>query len=189
MTIRAPILCVMGSLVFFAMPEAAHSDFSGGKALYARRCVPCHVRKKIEFDPAAYGQRGLWSETARMAPLARLGYDEQLAVASYLEAVRNGRETLPPNDPLMGKRKAAATVSTNDFAQAQELFRTRCANCHAHKLEPIHPEKYTEGKLKNCVQRMATLARLSSEQTQQVARYLEAVRAKKNDPSAPVSST
>ncbi|MCX7886715.1 MAG: hypothetical protein N3B01_05595 [Verrucomicrobiae bacterium] len=179
MRTAAAISPVAGAFAFLSLLPVVVADFSEGRQLYARRCVPCHVRKKIEFDPAAYGQRGLWSETARMAPLARLGYDEQLAIASYLEAVRTGRETLPPDDPLVLRRKAEAAAATNEFGLAQTLVQTRCASCHAHKQKPIAPEKLSAETLKQCIERMASAARLTPEQTRLVTRYLDAVRTKK----------
>jgi cytochrome c5 len=158
--------------VAVAMPAMAGDDV---QQVYLRRCDPCHRRQKIDVEPSNYSQRGLWDVTMKMAERAKLDYFEQSEMLSYLESVRTGGAKLPAASPPA----TAVAPSTNEFGAARELYVARCASCHAHKLEPIKPDKFTEAKWKEWMQKMAPIAKLSPEQAGLVGRYLEAVRAGK----------
>ena len=67
-------------------------------------------------------------------------------------------------------------VILTGVALAQELFVTKCASCHAHKVEPIKPTKHSEAKLKEWMVRMGPIGKLSPEETNWVWRYLDDVR-------------
>ncbi|MBM3859154.1 MAG: cytochrome c [Verrucomicrobia bacterium] len=175
MTLRIVIVLVAVFVAALLVPAPVLGEFPEGREVYVKRCLPCHQRKKIDYDPAAYTQRAMREMVARMSPMSKLGNDEQMAVASYLEAGRTGGVKVPP---IVLPATGQPAVSTNEFAVAQELCLTKCASCHAHKLEPINPEKYTGEKLKGWVERMAPIARFTTEQTALAGRYLEAVRTK-----------
>ncbi len=161
--------------VLFAVALAAsvvgQDEVSEGQRLYFSRCVPCHQRKKIDFHPSAYSQRGLWQMVANMAGRANIDYYDQLEITSYLESVRAGRAKLPGT--------SLSPTSTNEFAVAQQLYVAKCASCHAHKVEPINPGKYNEAKWKEWMQKMSPISKLTPAETELVGRYLEAVRAGK----------
>jgi mono/diheme cytochrome c family protein len=169
--LRIAILCCL-----LLASGASADDFAAGRELYVERCVGCHQREKVTFNPTSYGLRGLRDAVAKMAGRSRLSYQDQNEVTFYLEAVRNGRAQLPAPPPSPAAKSPAA-VGNDPFASARELFTARCASCHAHKLEPINPAKLTEAKLKMWLEKMAPIAKFSAGQTAQVSAYLEAVRA------------
>jgi len=173
--LRTAILC---SLLLASWASA--DDFAAGRELYVDRCVSCHQRSKVTFNPASYSLRGLRDAVNKMAQRSRLGYQDQNEVMFYLEAVRTGRAQLPAA-PVANKPAAV----TDAFAAAQELFAARCTSCHAHKIEPIKPAKFTEAKLKMWMEKMAPIAKLNADQTAQVGAYLEAVRTGKATLPAP----
>ena len=120
--------------VALATSVVGQDEVPEGQRLYFSRCVPCHQRKKIDFHPSSYSQRGLWQMVANMAQRANIDYYDQLEITSYLEAVRNGRAELPAITPP-ATNKPPLSASTNEFAAAQQLYAAKCASCHAHKVE------------------------------------------------------
>jgi len=188
--LRLSILFAIAVVTAVVAQEPAFDAFAEGREAYVKRCLPCHQRKRIEYEPSSYSQRGLWDMVNRMAPLSKLDYYQQMAVQSYLEAVRTGGAKLPggSRSPTNKPPAAVATTSKNEFAAAQELYLAKCASCHAHKVEPINPGKHSEAKLKGWMQRMGPIAKFTPAQTDLVGRYLEAVRTGKATlPGAPMA--
>jgi len=182
MLLRLTILFAVALATALGAKEPAFDMYAEGREAYVNRCLPCHIRKKIDYEPSAYSQRGLWDMVNRMGAMSRLDYYETMAVQSYLEAARKGVLTVP-GIGLSPTNKPSASAAT-----AQELYVARCASCHAHKLEPINPAKYNEARLKSWMQRMAPIAKFTPTEIEMVGRYLEAVRTGKATlPGAPAA--
>jgi cytochrome c5 len=167
---RVLFLFVVGLATALGAKEPAFDMYAEGREVYAKRCLPCHIRKKIDYEPSAYSQRALWEMVKRMAPMSKLDHYETMAVQSYLEAARKGVLKVPGIGASPTNKPSASP------ATAQELYVARCTSCHAHKVEPINPTKYNEAKLKSWMQRMAPISKFTPAETELVGRYLEDVR-------------
>jgi len=182
MTLRIVIVLVAVFVAALLVPAPVLGEFPEGREVYVKRCLPCHQRKKIDYDPAAYTQRAMREMVARMSPMSKLGNDEQMAVASYLEAGRTGGVKVPP---IVLPATGQPAVSTNEFAVAQELCLTKCASCHAHKPRTHQSREIHRGEIEgmgrangpncaihhgaNCLG--GTLPRSGSHEERNVARF------------------
>ena len=92
--------------------EPPQDEFTEGRQIYKQRCLPCHQSQKIDGQPSGYDERGLWKVISKMAERAKLDYQQQTEVMSYMIAVKNGQQKLPTISPPTTNKPSAAVTSS-----------------------------------------------------------------------------